>query len=48
MEGAGVDVDAMKACQRRAIETQMDAKDLLDFGNLRAQLKHHCPAQIKR
>ncbi len=48
MENAGVNVDAMKACQRRVIETQMDAKDLLNFGSLGAQLKHLCPAQIKR
>lgn len=48
MEGAGVDVDAMKACLRRAIETQIDANDLLNFGSLGAQLRHLCPAKIKR
>jgi hypothetical protein len=48
MQNAGVNVDAMKTCQRRAIETQIDAKDLLDASRLRAELAHHCPAQIKR
>lgn len=39
---AGIDVEALKTCQHRAVAQDMPRESLLDAGTLRAELKRRC------